>query len=1184
LKVYWFGYGGSSYLAEELRPVILELGMTLTTISEWDNANIKWDRNTWLTHLKEADIIIVPADLSRPAKSNNRLTQAMSLGKPIICSPLPAYLDIKKSHPGCFLLAESQDDWKKNLIHLRDNEKLRQELSQKAIEASKFYSIDTIGSKWLSVLKDQKKEIILDIIIPTYNNSFANFQESIKSHKELWCLQFCIESIRLCTETPYRIIVVSNGPGGDGNDLDLYLSDQVKLGDLTYIKKGVINFSKAINAGLQESKSKYVCIQNDDTIVSRGWEKELIKLFEEEENLKTGAVGPLSNCDKNWLHEYNLNIGGIELIPGMYSDSNIEQIKLMRNNIHDYKSPYSDRPERDWIAFYCTMLSREIIDKTGILDEEFQNSGEDVDYCDRIRKTGYKIYQNYKSFVFHFGAVARHILEEENKEEYQNSNKKTIQYMHKKLGKKSVMIYSGPSWEKWDFRTMETSGIGGSEVWQIWMTRELYKLGYRVTSFADCEAEIMDGEVQWLPFTEYPRWVDQHWTEYAILSRSTDPLNFPLRAGKTFVQIHDIWLLSDRNKLFLDRVNKFCALSQWHSDFASDHHGIPKDKMALVANGVDFDRFDRISVERHPFRFHWSSSWDRGLDNVLYLWPFIKERLSEAELHVYYGVYNWKQKCLLDRNEDGLKKIAALEEAVKQPGIYTHGRVSQQELAEGIKRSSLWLYPSWFSETFCCLPDNKIFTDSGFKQIIDVSLRDQVLTHKNRFKAVSKLMSRPFSGTVYSLKLQNHMHDNGFYTGEHPFLILTEKDVRIFRGIKWGNYKIQSIYPKWVPIKDIKMGDYVCSPHPELLSSGNQIRDLLEDMKTINRNYKEVNNRIVYRDHDGYKGIPRYVQMDKDFARFLGFYLAEGSFSQGIITFSFHTKEEEYLSFVEKMCDKLDISHKRESKGNSSNIKIGSNALGVWFKQFFGSNAAQKRVPKFLYTQDREFISSFLKGAMEGDGGFYQYVVKIQLASEKAIWDLKMLMAMVGIFPSYTRPEQKPTQTGEERLYYGLSIGRGQWDKFLGDWNKKIQNSFLNFSGDIFFRVRKLENKNYIGNVYNMEIEEDNSYVSNFMAVHNCITAVECQRAGVPVLCHRFAGLTTTLVHPELGDTASMLGHGDTWWPYTQEGREQFLQETFSILSDQDKWRKWSELGFKNSERFSWARTALRWKELFENA
>ena len=189
---------------------------------------------------------------------------------------------------------------------------------------------------------------------------------------------------------------------------------------------------------------------------------------------------------------------------------------------------------------------------------------------------------------------------------------------------------------------------------------------------------------------------------------------------------------------------------------------------------------------------------------------------------------------------------------------------------------------------------------------------------------------------------------------------------------------------------------------------------------------------------------------------------------------------------------------------------------------------------------------------------------------------------MIGLYPSYLRPEKKPTRAGEDRRYYILSISKGQWLRNQGDWNRKIQNSFFKFNGDIFFRVRDIETKKYDGIVYNMEIEEDNSYVSGFQAVHNCITGIEAQYAGVPVICNRYAGVTTTFKHPELGDTAIMLGNGDAWWPYSKEGREVFLAETVLILKDKARWQEWSNRGKENAKRFSWARVAQMWDEEFK--
>jgi GT2 family glycosyltransferase len=676
LKVMSCSYGGNSILVEELRPLVQELGMELVAIHEWDTANIKWEAGTWRQHLSQADIIIVPSNYEKqPAKSANRVTQGMALGKPVICSPLQAYLDVERDHPGCVLVATTQNEWREHLIRLRDDETLRKELGTKALIASKDYFIDAIGAKWVSALFSSDDKV--DIVIPTYNN--------------LRCLKLCIESIRACTNIPYKIFVVNNGPD---ESVHQYLSAQT---DINYIRTGRMTFAQAVNRGIQAGTNKYVCIQNDDTIVSKGWMQELIRPIQE--NNKIGVVGPLSNCDIGWLNNYVMSIGGVDLLPGK---NTFEQIEPIVSQIYDYRSSYSDRPSRDWVAFYCTLIPRDVINKVGILDEKFENSGEDVDLCYRIRRQGYQICQNYKSFCFHFGAVGRHILEAEGYDAYHAADQRTTLYLNEKYTKENVVIYSGPSWEKWDFRNVDQGGIGGSETWQVCLARELNKLGYRVKSFCDCpEPGLMDGEIEYLHWTQYNSYIDQNFIDYFISSRTTDPFKFPLRAGKTYVQIHDVWLLNERNQILLDKIGKFAVLSDWHRKFAGEYHGIPDDKFVRMANGLDFSRYDGIKVERNPYRMFYSSSADRGLDTLLYLFPFIRERVPQLELHIFYGFNTWQAAVKQRNNPDEIKRMEDIKKAMEQPGVFNHGRVGQKELAIEQMKSSLWAYPTDFEESFC---------------------------------------------------------------------------------------------------------------------------------------------------------------------------------------------------------------------------------------------------------------------------------------------------------------------------------------------------------------------------------------------------------------------------------------------------------------------------------------------------
>jgi len=176
LKVYWFGYGGHSWMAEKLRNLIEdELGMQLVTIHEHPNADVKWNLETVFEELKKADIIIVSANYKRqPCKSNNKLTQAMALGKPIVCSPLPAYQDIVKHGINSFiLLNDSEEEWRKYLTILRDNPDVRQKMGVEALKTARNYTQEVAAESWLKALSQIEKKVdpkAIDVIIPTKGN------------------------------------------------------------------------------------------------------------------------------------------------------------------------------------------------------------------------------------------------------------------------------------------------------------------------------------------------------------------------------------------------------------------------------------------------------------------------------------------------------------------------------------------------------------------------------------------------------------------------------------------------------------------------------------------------------------------------------------------------------------------------------------------------------------------------------------------------------------------------------------------------------------------------------------------------------------------------------------------------------------------------------------------------------
>lgn len=99
-------------------------------------------------------------------------------------------------------------------------------------------------------------------------------------------------------------------------------------------------------------------------------------------------------------------------------------------------------------------------------------------------------------------------------------------------------------------------------------------------------------------------------------------------------------------------------------------------------------------------KLFWGSSYDRGLDILLYLWPDIKQAYPDAELHITYG---WNLfDMVASGNPERMQWKKSMETLMKQEGITHYGRVGKEELAKIRKTCGIWAYPTYFKE-ICCI-------------------------------------------------------------------------------------------------------------------------------------------------------------------------------------------------------------------------------------------------------------------------------------------------------------------------------------------------------------------------------------------------------------------------------------------------------------------------------------------------
>ena len=274
-------------------------------------------------------------------------------------------------------------------------------------------------------------------------------------------------------------------------------------------------------------------------------------------------------------------------------------------------------------------------------------------------------------------------------------------------GRKGVRInfYCPVGFEPWDYRNVE-HGIGGSETCVCEMSWRLARRGYDVTVYGHlgdgCESEWRD--VRWRQIEECDPSEEALW----IIHRSPVDVGKPWN-GQVWLMCQDVDYGGWSDEVF-SRVDVVMALSGVHARHLARKHPEIAEKIRITSNGVRVDLFEKVEkdgVERNPRRLIWASSPDRGLAQaVLPLWPKIRERVPDAELHVYYGFDNIDKMVAGNPEQWGwIGKIRdrCLEyfDRYSGQGVIWHGRVGQEELYRAWLSSSVWPQFSDFTETSC---------------------------------------------------------------------------------------------------------------------------------------------------------------------------------------------------------------------------------------------------------------------------------------------------------------------------------------------------------------------------------------------------------------------------------------------------------------------------------------------------
>lgn len=212
-------------------------------------------------------------------------------------------------------------------------------------------------------------------------------------------LELTVDSLlKAATETPYTIGIIDNGSSTEERDACKTLvqsinSDAVGIRAKFYDAERNLGFSGGnnfvIKDMLKDNEISHICLLNSDVILTDNWIDYLVEKDKD-------VIGPVTNAAGN---EQTVQID-YEIRPDSSAIPVVNEYAVKRHTCYE-----NYVVESDLVTFFATLFKREVIEKIGLLDEQFYpGSYEDDDYCIRIRNAGFHIMIARDCFLHHFGS------------------------------------------------------------------------------------------------------------------------------------------------------------------------------------------------------------------------------------------------------------------------------------------------------------------------------------------------------------------------------------------------------------------------------------------------------------------------------------------------------------------------------------------------------------------------------------------------------------------------------------------------------------------------------------------------------------------------------------------------------------------------------------------------------------
>lgn len=201
-------------------------------------------------------------------------------------------------------------------------------------------------------------------------------------------LDDCFESLRFQTHSNYEVIMVDNG-SVDGSVE--HIKSRFPWVRIIQNPRN-LGLSIAYNIGIKESQGQLILLANNDIIAEEHFLEELVKTITISKEI--GIVGGkiISSENPRELHSFP-----VRFIPSYRKPWSIARLRCNQDRM--------EIVETDIIGVCAMMVKREVIEKTGLLDESYFVYFNEDDFCLRAKRAGFKLLYNPRAIIWHKGSA-----------------------------------------------------------------------------------------------------------------------------------------------------------------------------------------------------------------------------------------------------------------------------------------------------------------------------------------------------------------------------------------------------------------------------------------------------------------------------------------------------------------------------------------------------------------------------------------------------------------------------------------------------------------------------------------------------------------------------------------------------------------------------------------------------------